>query len=169
MINSIDTKRLRLIPLQEHHLDTLHAIFTRPEVREYLWDDEIIDKETTASVISTSTALMKSGKGGLWLIQPDAKTFAGFVGLYFFFDEPQAQLLYGLGREFWTMGYATEASRAIIKHAFEKLGFTYLLAAMDEPHAASKRVCERLGMSVNKKAKVNGKETIWYRIENSYS
>ena len=161
----LNSNRLSLTPLRLSHLNELHELFIRPEVRAYLWDNEIIDIATTRSVIETSIQLMETGTGGLWLIRPDEYTLAGFAGLYFFFDEPQAQLLYGLHGDYWGKGYATEAAKAVIQHAFEDLGFSYLLAAMDGPHAASRKVCERLGMTFYKSALENGKETVWYKIE----
>ncbi len=44
-------------------------------------------------------------------------------------------------------GYAIEASRAIIDHAFNVLNLPELVAHMAEEHHASRRVAERLGMT----------------------
>lgn len=74
--------------------------------------------------------------------------YAGFVGLWMFFDEKQPQLLYGLLPDKTGLGYATEASRAIIHYAFNELKFNYFIASCDTPHTASRKVCERLNMTM---------------------
>ncbi|HEX2728483.1 MAG TPA: GNAT family N-acetyltransferase, partial [Rubrobacteraceae bacterium] len=41
----ITSARLRLRPLVPNDLDAVHRLWTEPEVRKYLWDDEIISRE----------------------------------------------------------------------------------------------------------------------------
>ena len=43
-------------------------------------------------------------------------------------------------------GYAIEAARALLRHAFEDLGLEQVWAFVDEDNAASQRIAERLGM-----------------------
>ncbi len=44
------------------------------------------------------------------------------------FGEDHAELGYWIGKPYWGMGYASEAVRALILHAFETGGFAYLTA-----------------------------------------
>ena len=43
----LQTKRLSLRPLTLDALDHLHQLWTAPDVRRYLWDDQAISKEHT--------------------------------------------------------------------------------------------------------------------------
>jgi RimJ/RimL family protein N-acetyltransferase len=52
---------------------------------------------------------------------------------------------YWLGAPFWGHGYATEAARALIDHAFEQLGFERLEAGARVSNPASRRVLEKCG------------------------
>ncbi len=68
----------------------------------------------------------------------------GCVG-YRVHGETHAEMGYWIGKPFWGMGYATEASRALILHAFEKEGFAYLTAGHFRENPASARVITKLG------------------------
>lgn len=46
---------------------------------------------------------------------------------------------------YWGQGYATEAGRAVIAHAFDTLGVESLFAGHHPDNAASRRVLEKLG------------------------
>jgi RimJ/RimL family protein N-acetyltransferase len=55
------------------------------------------------------------------------------------------ELGYWLGTEFWGCGYATEAVRALIDHAFEDFDYAGLLAGARVTNPASRRVLEKCG------------------------
>lgn len=88
----------------------------------------------------------------------------GIAGLYTFFMEPQPQLLYALLPQYQKNGYATEASRCIIRYAFENLEYDYLLASCDTPNVSSVRVMERLGMQKLKEEYAEGKPLVFYQL-----
>jgi RimJ/RimL family protein N-acetyltransferase len=52
---------------------------------------------------------------------------------------------YHLRPEFWGAGYATEAARAVVAYAFERVRPAALLAGHHPENHASKRVLEKLG------------------------
>ncbi len=62
--------------------------------------------------------------------------------------KPQEQIYelgYHLRRQYWGMGLAEEAGRAVVNFAFENLGAKALFAGHHPENAASKRVLEKLG------------------------
>lgn len=162
----LETPRLTLIPFEIQDFDLLHRTFTDPFVRKYLWDEEIISPEQTREILKINEQHFNSKGWGLWkiIIRTD-KTFAGFVGLWIFFDEGQPQLLYGLLPDKTGLGLATESSRAIIDYAFGILGYEYLIAACDTPHLQSKKVCERLNMKWVEEKEIYGKLTTFFRLD----
>ncbi len=163
---TLTTKRLRLTPFQVEDLDLFHQINTDPFVREFLWDNSVIDQETVREILKINQNQFELSQSGLWKINRiDQPEVIGYTGLWNFFDEPQPQLIYALLPGFSKQGYATEAAQTIIEYAFDQLGFTYLIAATDEPHLASQKVAKRLGMSFEERRVEDGKLTLFYRIE----
>jgi RimJ/RimL family protein N-acetyltransferase len=60
-------------------------------------------------------------------------------------DGEQPEIGYWLGVPFWGKGYATEAARALIDHAFGDLGYDHLLGGARVSNPASRRVLEKCG------------------------
>ena len=52
---------------------------------------------------------------------------------------------YWIGKPYWGLGYATEAARALILHAFAESGFDYLTVGHFKENPASARVIAKLG------------------------
>jgi ribosomal-protein-alanine N-acetyltransferase len=75
------------------------------------------------------------------------------------------QLIYGLDCQYWGKGLATEMGRAMLEYGFHQLGFVTICASTDPPNRASIAVLERLGMTVEKQVIIDGRDTIFYRIE----
>jgi RimJ/RimL family protein N-acetyltransferase len=59
--------------------------------------------------------------------------------------EGEAEIGYWLGVPFWGQGYATEAVRALIDHAFGELGHDALVSGARVSNPASRRVLEKCG------------------------
>jgi RimJ/RimL family protein N-acetyltransferase len=59
--------------------------------------------------------------------------------------ESGAEIGYWLGVPYWGQGYATEAARALIDHAFGVLGHEMLASAARVNNPASRRVLEKCG------------------------
>jgi RimJ/RimL family protein N-acetyltransferase len=59
--------------------------------------------------------------------------------------EDTAEIGYWLGIRFWGQGFATEAARALIDHAFEDLHYEALEAGARVSNPASRRVLEKCG------------------------
>ena len=72
------------------------------------------------------------------------KIVLGAVGIAMTEREPP-EIGYWLGVKFWGHGYATEAVRAVIDHAFEDLDCEALAAGARVTNPASRRVLEKCG------------------------
>lgn len=161
------TRRLRLRPLEPADRDALHDLWTTPEVRRYLFDDEIVSRERVALEIEGSGTTFARSGWGLWAVLPreDPSPLIGFCGYREFYDPPQVQLLYGLDPRWWGRGLATEAARAMIRYGFEELGMERIVAATDAPHQASVRVMERCGLRFEKRTTIDGLNTLFYTLD----
>jgi len=161
----IETARLRLRPFNMDDVDALHRLWTEPEVRQYLWDDEVITRDRVESSLNTSLTSFEDHGFGLWAVLPrEEESLIGFCGFWFFHEPPKLELLYGISAAHWHKGLATEAARAMINYGFKDLSFQRIEASTDAPNLASIRVMERAGMSFWKRETTNGLDTIYFAI-----
>ena len=159
----LDTERLRLRPFEMADLDALHQQWTAPGVRRYLWDDEVIPRETVEAVIRSSLDSFAAKGYGFWaLLSKEGGELIGFCGLRAAGEEEKIELLYGLSEGWWGRGLAVEASQAVIAYGRAKCGLTRILAITDAPNRASVRVMEKLGMKFDKRALHDGLDSIFY-------
>ncbi|MEG4842630.1 GNAT family N-acetyltransferase [Microcoleus sp. B9-D4] len=161
-----ETERLVLKPIVESDLNTIHRMFTNFYVRRYLCDGEILSLQKVEDMLVENKKLFAEKKFGLWFIETksDRETI-GFVGLWYFFEEAQPQLVYALQPKALKKGYATEASTKILDYGFDELGFHYLVASCDRPNIESQKVAERLGMRQVEERIMNGNPILFFRID----
>jgi ribosomal-protein-alanine N-acetyltransferase len=160
----LETARLVLRPCVLGDVDPLHALWTHPDVRRYLWDDVIITRERAAQTVRDAIASADAGLG-LWIVIERATGMrAGFCGLIRREPDAAPELMYGLAPASWHRGYATEASEAVLAYAFGVLRAARVTAATDVPNGASIRVMERLGFRYVRRGLLNGLDTLFYEI-----
>ncbi len=162
------TRRLRLRPWTTADRAALHRIWTDPDVRRFLWDDQIIGRERADSTARLGLEAASEPGLGFWMIEPSGRGASiGFVGLWRRvepgMDDPE--LLYGLLPVWWGKGFATEAAGRALERAREVGGFSRVVAATDPPNTASIAVLERIGMRYERTGTLEGRETVFYVID----
>jgi len=169
-VYDLDTERLRLTPFKMDHLDALHALWTDPDVRRYLWDGEVISRERAAEVIADSERNFAQLSYGFWAMllrgdpEADADEVVGFCGYRRFEDSGEPELLYGILPRFWGKGLVTEAGHAVIRDGFDRCGFPRIIAATDTPNQSSVRVMQRLGMVFLRRGEFHGLDTVFFEL-----
>ena len=164
MALDLTTARLTLRPLTSADVTAAHALWTDPDVRRYLWNNEVVSLDRVREVIAASTSDFAVKCYGLWGVYDTATgAFAGFAGGREW-PEGGPELMYGLAPAWWGRGLATEAADAVIAHLFDTLGHPHVMAATDPPNQASVQVMERLGMSCDWRGEMHGLDTVVYRL-----
>ena len=165
-MDELNTARLRLCPLRHADADALHQLWTNKEVRRYLWDNRIIERDAVTSIIEASLdyqAHHGSGFFGVRTVEaPDI--IVGFCGHRAFEDSPETELLYGMHPDFWSKGLGTEAARAVLAHGFTECDFNKIIATTDTPNQRSVKVLQRLGMSFDRRQVRHGLDTVFYSM-----
>jgi ribosomal-protein-alanine N-acetyltransferase len=140
----------------------LHAVFTQPGVRRYIFDDEIIRRDQTVELIAQSVTLFAERQFGLWLARTAAADLIGFGAFWFFRDPPQLELLYGVADADVGRGYGREIGRAVVRYGFDVLQMPVIRASIDYGLVRSTRLVEDLGFAFDRRATVGGLDTVFY-------
>jgi len=82
------------------------------------------------------------------IVRHDDSALIGSIGLLNMKQRDlQAELGCWIGKPFWGAGYATEATRAVLRYGFESLGLNRIQACHMTRNHASGRIFEKLGMT----------------------
>jgi hypothetical protein len=114
----IETARLMMRPFAIDDVDDLHRLWVDPGVRKFLWDDQVIPRETAIAVVESSIESFVNHGFGFWAICfKNDPELIGFGGLRHFTEdgaeESEVEILYGVAPAHWGKGIATEAAGAV--------------------------------------------------------
>lgn len=165
-MSTIRTERLLLRPIASTDVDALHRFWTDPSVRKYLWDNEVISKETVEQIVRDSEQCFRDIGAGLFAIEAldGPGELVGFCGLRRMHEPDQVELLYGILPRYWGEGMVSEAARAVLRHGFDHCGLSRIMGATDTPNQRSVRVMQRLGMVFQERRQHKGLDTVFYSI-----
>lgn len=142
----LHTPRMILVPLADEHLELEVVLDSDPEVMRYL-DGR---PRTRAEVTEYHRKRMELGRRvdglGYWVAFGPGDDFIGVMMLPPITDEPAAELGYRLARQHWRQGYATEASRELLRHGFETAGLHRISAQTMTVNAGSRAVMAKVGL-----------------------
>ena len=128
----IETERLVIRPLPEADRETMVKIWLDPmNERLYATDTE------------EQVRRWVEGVWGVW--ERETRELIGDSTLFFAEEHDEWELAYGVRRDRWGRGYATEAARACVSHGFEQLLLDRIVADVDPENSASVRVLEKVG------------------------
>jgi RimJ/RimL family protein N-acetyltransferase len=148
---ALETERLLLRQMNMDDVENLQGIFSDPEAMRYY--PGIKDRRETEDWIQWNMSSYQKYGFGLWVaILKVPQQFAGQCGLIMQEVEgrQEVEIGYLFLRKFWGQGLATEAARACRDYAVNRLGHTRLISLIDPGNLASRRVAEKVGMSVEK-------------------
>jgi RimJ/RimL family protein N-acetyltransferase len=148
-IIELKTERLRLRQWKQEDFSAFAKLNADPEVMKYYPD--ILNQEESNDMARRFEALITYRGWGFWVVEKlDEKAFMGFVGLheptYDLPVTPCVEIGWRLSREYWGHGYASEAAKASLAVAFEKLDLPEVYSFTSGLNKKSQAVMERLGM-----------------------
>ena len=118
--------------------DALHAIFTQPGVRRFLFDDIQLTREQTQGHVESATT------HDAWVICKD-DSLVGFVSLRPTGED--VELMVAVDERSWGRGIAFAASAEALRYGFEIRRRNRILAAVDLPNERSHKLMRRLGFT----------------------
>ncbi|MFJ9415521.1 GNAT family N-acetyltransferase [Streptomyces sp. NPDC101227] len=146
----IRTERLELRPVRTEDFEAIYAYQRLPEVCRYLYWGPYEEAESRAAVATKTTRTTLRESGDILNLAVIVRESGRLIGDVTFFWTSAEHRQGGIGYVFHPghggHGYATEASRALLKLGFEDLQLHRIQAELDGRNTASARVLERLGM-----------------------
>jgi RimJ/RimL family protein N-acetyltransferase len=165
MATRFETERLILRPFRAGDLDDIHEqVYSDTEVCRYYcgptrtkaktrrWLHYRITEAEYSDFYAWAVELKETGRViGLVRLGPYVNSFSRLP------EEPnppfnpvEVELSFAFGRGYWGQGYAFEAARRIIEHAFHDLKLPRLLGGAVKENPRSARFHEKLGYRVTK-------------------
>lgn len=148
-MNGIETKRLVLRKLTLDDSESLFSILSDPATMQYY--PAPYDRDRTVRWIEKSIASYDKNGFGLWaVVLKGSSEFIGQCGISIqnINGTRVPEIGYHISREFWNNGYATEATEECLKAGFNTFGLGELFIHTSVENVPSRRVAEKLGMSV---------------------
>ena len=159
----LETARMTLRPLSLEDLDAVAALLGDAEALA-LWG-EPLDREGARSWIERNLArYAEHGFGRCAMVLRATGELVGDCGLIPTEVEgtPEVELGWIVSRSHWGQGLATEAAVAWRNPACDRLGLRRIVSMVSERNLASRRVAEKLGMAIERRAMWGGHAMLMY-------
>ncbi len=143
----VTTDRLRLRHPRPDDAETVAALFTDPEVTEFLGGPRV--HEEVANIVRDDAGA-DPNPADLWPLEELATgNVVGYCGLVVKEVDgvEEHEVVYILARDAWGHWYAAEIAAAIVDYAFTQRRLDRVISLIHPDNAASARVAERAGMS----------------------
>ena len=161
----LETERLVLSTWQSCDWTAFRPIATDIEVMRYItggvpWSDELIQ-----AFIDRQVKLYAERGFCRWkLTEKSTGELVGFCGVGFWRDALDPEIGWWLARRCWGRGLATEAARAALRDAFERVRLERVISVAARENAASTRIMEKLGLKLESEFERDGVALVRYAI-----
>lgn len=165
-----ETPRLRIREVRAGDAPDLARLFGDPQRVRFVDDGRPLDLAGCREWIAVCARNYAERGYGIWAVEERASgRFAGFAGIShargFTPAERPAEVFYYFLPEFDGRGFATETLAAVVRLGFDRFNLPQLIATIHADHAASRRVAEKCGFSLERTIPdPEGGSTAWYRI-----
>lgn len=161
---TLTTQRLVLRMLHERDFEEYAAIHADPEVTRYTARAEMSRSDAWRHLAMLVGHWHLRGFGMWGVFEQTSGALVGRCGFHQPEDWPDFELGWTLGRASWGKGYATEAAKRCLAFAFEEMGRERLISLIDPQNAASIRVAERIGETLQGEHEHAGHRVLVYGI-----
>jgi RimJ/RimL family protein N-acetyltransferase len=141
---TLETRRLILRPTLAEDFDAFARFGADEDVMKHLGG---VHPRTTAwrGMIAIAGSWAIQGFSMFSVIEKESGRWVGRLGPWRPDGWPGPEVGWGLAREAWGKGYATEGATATIDWAFDELGWTEVIHCISPDNLPSKAVASRLG------------------------
>ncbi len=137
-----------------------------PKVVAFTGDTPFLDLNSAISFLYKYPNYKRDGYGRWAVCLQENNKFIGWCGL----NKSQASGSIDIGfrfyRAYWGKGFATMAAQMCIDYGFKTVGLSQIVANVYVENTASIRVLKKCGMTLNKMGMYDGREAVFYTINN---
>lgn len=146
----IETPRLILRTWKDSDIEPFAAMNQDPEVMKFF--PAILSPEESDSLINRQRQRFKEHGFCCYAVElKSTGEFIGFVGLAIPLFEapfmPAVEIGWRIAKAYWNQGYATEAAKYVLNHAFNDLNLSEVVSFTAVQNLTSRRVMEKIGMT----------------------
>jgi RimJ/RimL family protein N-acetyltransferase len=161
----LETDRLRLRPVSPDDLDHIVALYGDPEVMRYIGTRGALTREEACGRLDFMVDHWRRHGFGMWsLFRKDDGAFVGRCGMRYMDSTTDVELGYTLVKACWGQGFATEASRAVVRYALDVMKMKRLVAIADPENTASVNVMKKIGMTFERVGHYYGTDCVLYAL-----
>ena len=136
------------------------------EVVRFLGDSEPAPRDVAWRHLAMLAGHWQLKGFGHWAVEvKETGAFIGRVGLWFPEGWPDYEVGWVIARDAWGHGYATEAARPALQHAFGTLGLRHVISLVVPDNLPSTRVAEKLGGRLEKREPFRERDTLFYAYD----
>ncbi|MGE5177505.1 MAG: GNAT family N-acetyltransferase [Bacteroidota bacterium] len=166
--SSLETERLILRQFRDSDIEAYAAMCADPEVMRYIGEGKPLSRDDAWRNMAMVAGHWSLRGYGMWAVEERSTgALVGRVGLYYPEGWPGQEVGWALARPHWGKGFAFEAARASLAHAFEILQWRRAISLIDPENRRSIRLAERLGERLEGELPVRGWKTLCYAIDRS--
>ena len=165
--DSFATPRLCAERLTADHLADLIRMHRDPVQMATLGG--VKDDAATAAYLDRNLAHWTDYGFGLWILRDDAHHVAGRALLRHLVidDRDDVEVGYSFHPEYWGRGLATEIATACVRHGFDDLGLSSIVAITLPTNLASQRVLTKAGLVYECDVQHGGSAHVLFRTKTS--
>ena len=161
----LETDRLLLREWRDSDFEVYAAMCADPEVMRYLGGKTFNRMEAWRHMAFLIGHWDLLGYGQWAVEEKESGKFIGRLGFLNPADWPGFEIGWTLARNVWGKGFATEAARRALQFGFNELDKDHVISLIHPDNAASIRVAERLGESLEGKTELLGHDVLIYGID----
>lgn len=165
----LETRRLLFRHQVPEDLDDLYALYSDPEIIQFIPDAPRSYEETRQELMWHRNGHPQHPELGLWAtVYKENNTFIGRCGLLPWTVEGQyeVEVAFLISKTRQGQGLGTEAAWALMNYGFDKLKLSRLVCLIEKENAASIKVAEKIGMSFEKESRDETGPFLLYSIQN---
>ena len=164
-IPRLETQRLILRAFCEADLNAYAEMCADPEVMRYIGNGQPLSRSESWRNIAMMLGHWQLRGYGMWAVEEHSSgVMIGRIGCWQPEGWPGFEIGWTLRRAYWGRGFATEAARAAMNHAFGELKQSHVISLIRPENAASRRVAEKLGEKLEGTTEIFGGEAVVYEI-----
>lgn len=142
----LETERLIFRKFTTNDLDRLIEMRVDPDVMKYLGGEEMQNPTALKERLNYYISCYKDDIGMHAMFWKESGEMMGWSGLQPLEGTDDIEVSYGMIKEFWGKGIASEAAGFWLRHGFNELNLERIIAVADKENVGSWKVMEKFGM-----------------------